>query len=258
MTLKKNDKIIAVVGVVILIIAAIGIFLYVDMDDTTDDPSDNGEIMTYEVTRSEEFKYIEPDNTDFVAKDKILRDQPYMGTITGSVKHLSMIEIFIDYEDDIYGFLGGRLLQSSGQDTLTVTVMGENDEVIETKQIQSMKNDTITIPSISTKLPVEPIEAKSFEEAQEEFNDMYYNVEEKSFTYKIKVEVSNGESVLRLFAWLREKLFGSDVFDMEVKYYYYDYVLEEAIEDDNDDDMEPSSYSDYKSTPYYFAALNAI
>ena len=40
MALKKSDKIIAIIGVIILIVAAVGIFLYADLEEDETKPGD--------------------------------------------------------------------------------------------------------------------------------------------------------------------------------------------------------------------------
>ena len=53
MTLKKSDKIIAIIGVIILIIAGIGIFLYIDTGDDNGTPEDDEDDFDFYELKSE-------------------------------------------------------------------------------------------------------------------------------------------------------------------------------------------------------------
>jgi len=263
MTLKKNDKIIAIVGVLILIVAAIGIFYYVDMDNKVDDeePEEKENEFIVACSTVEDRPTVpDPDPSGAIVRDKLIGAEIYEGTISVSKEHLCEIEIFVSYEDNLYGLLGGKILPQSGADTLTIQVLDENDKEIKTVSLVGMDNTSIKISGLSKMITPESIKAETFEEANELLQERYYGDEPVQANYKVVVSVSNGESILRPIAWLREKLFLKDTFDMSVTYDFYEYTIEEETsENPNDTEpKEPSAKIEFSSTPYSTAALGGI
>jgi hypothetical protein len=266
MNLKKSDRLIAIIGVLVIVVAAIAIFFYSDFENGNGgNGGDDEKMLTFPVLCNERDRKASIDNNDFVVNDKIFGKQDYTGIVTAKDQYISKIDIIIDYEDDHYGLLGGRLLQQFGQDTLTVTVLDSNEQEVGTTTITGMGNDTITvdISSMGIDKNPEPIEAESRQAAEEILMDNF-DEPEKEVSYTVQVSVSSGESPLRIFANLREKLFGNDVFTLEANYHYYEYVLDEPLEDDdgNDDNkdtgLENSENKNGGPAPYSTASLYVI
>jgi flagellar basal body-associated protein FliL len=96
MSLKKTDKIIAVVGVVILIVAVFGILFYYEAEDTVDDDDDGMATKEFDVRWTE---YTVDDKITGNAQKKTAYNNPINITLDeGCI--LTTVEITIDWEDD--------------------------------------------------------------------------------------------------------------------------------------------------------------
>ncbi len=122
MNLKKSDKIIALVAVVILIIAAIGVILYTDIEPEVELPIK--EMFLYNVTVETNSGSLRLDNTDYSMTNK----KPYTGTFEVTSDNLESIDIYIEYEDNDRGFL--KILKNSRKNTITVTVYDETENEV--------------------------------------------------------------------------------------------------------------------------------
>ncbi len=249
MNLKKSDKIIAVVGVVILVVAAIGIIFYSLQEDENDIVIETEEPKEYTVKAMELSERITPDNQDYVVRNKIFGEQPYIGSFDVSTdrgQDLSRVEAYVEYEDSKMGLL----LKSLRADTITIKLLDENDEEMESADITGSGNKTLSRVFNGQK-SIGPIMALDMMEAREKLEENYSEATTESYT--IKITINHGESVLRPLVWLSEKL-GKDTFTLEITEYYYIYDLMEPEEDDDDgfeDDGEMSELtSDYSTTVY--------
>ena len=117
MILKKTDKIIALVGVVILIVAAIGIVLYTSEGNKT--PTEPQPVMKkYSVGWIEESP-MPIEITDFVSKKEVLTGQFNLeASEPGSV--ITNVDVQIIWQDNIVAKFA---LFRKGQDTLTANQM---------------------------------------------------------------------------------------------------------------------------------------
>jgi len=238
MNLKKSDKIIALVAVVILIIAAIGVILYTDIEPEVVLPVK--EVFLYNVTVETNPGSLTLDNTDYSMTNK----KPYTGTFKVTSDNLESIDIYIEYKDNDRGFL--KILKNSRKNTITVTVYDETEnEVISTK-ITGIGNETLII-SGSNALDIGQIIAKDMNDAREKLDE---NLSNTGLTQKYTIEVTVKYGELRILKKFLEKLSG-DSFTIEITANHYDYQLEE-VEDSNDDDgyEETSIHSGYSATPY--------
>jgi hypothetical protein len=235
MSLKKSDKIIAIVGVIILIIAGIGIVLYSSSDEENGMPTNkNEDKMMYDITYkiSDPMEAI-PDNTAFSIKSKLLNRgiKPYVGEVMISQMNLQSVNFYLKYNDNLKGLLMGRLFKGIGADTLTVNIKDSEGNVIVSKSSTkgSLKiNETLEFSSM---ISLEPIEAKDITEAKDLLEERYVDNEE---SYKITVSLKTG-----IWGRLRE-LLKPDTFKLEITYTYYEYELE--LEDEyNDDSDEPDN-----------------
>lgn len=236
MSLKKSDKIIAVVGVIILICAGIGILLY-----ATEEDENGGKPPVTEKTKTFDITYQEsppmaaiPDNTAYSIKPKLLnsRMRPYVGNVIITQKNLKSVTFFVRYNDNIKGFLGGRLFPTIGADTLTVSIKDSEGNAIVTKSNKgSLRvNETLEVGSL---ISLEPIEAEDKLEAYDILEERYVDYEE---TYKITISLKTG-----FWGKIREIL-KTDTFKLEVTYTYYEYDLEgfgDYPPNEPDDGMPP-------------------
>ena len=123
MTLRKSDKIIAIVGVIILIIAGIGIFVYMDTEDDNGDMNgDSDEMKFFTVESKMNFKSLDDKSQSKIRLPMIL------GTKKFSFKHeiidqnVRNITVTVKYTDQNPGLIITRILKTLGQDTLTINV----------------------------------------------------------------------------------------------------------------------------------------
>lgn len=232
MSLKKSDKIIAIVGVIILIIAGIGIVLYSSSEEENGMPTIKTEDeMMYDVTFTISAPMTAvPDNNAYSIKSKLFNRgiSPYVGEVIISHENLQSVNFYLKYNDNVKGFLGGRLFPGIGADTLTVNIKDSEDNLIVSKISSKgslVVNETLEFLSM---IPLEPIEAKDINDARSELEKRYINNEE---SYKITVSLKTG-----LWGRLRE-LLKPDSFKLEITYTYYEYEL--VLEDQDNNPGEP-------------------
>ncbi|MEF8879356.1 MAG: hypothetical protein V5A64_03065 [Candidatus Thermoplasmatota archaeon] len=253
MNLKKSDKIIAIVGVVILVLAGIGIYVASQGEPEEKEEEPIEETNFYTVTNEEKTVSTSPDNTDYLVKNKILkkRSQPYLGTLNLTQDNLKNVEFTVEYQDSISGMLFG-LLKKAGRDTLTIEIMDEDNEVIEKQQITGSGNTTITVP-IGDAIQMGEIEAESREEAESILEEEYFTYDK---TYNVRVSINVKEGFLRPIALLREVM-KNDQFDLNVEYTYFDYsLMEEETGGDNVEDDETSLSTNRDKSIYKSEAFN--
>jgi hypothetical protein len=218
MSLKKSDKIIAVVGVIILICAGIGILLYAaEVDENEGKPPVTEKTKTFDITYQESPPMAAiPDNTAYSIKPRLLnsRIKPYVGNIIITQKNLKSVEFFVNWNDNIKGLFGR--IGNIGADTLTVSIKDSEGNAIVTKSNRgSLRvNETLEIGSL---ISLDPIEAEDKLEAYDILEERYVDYEE---TYKITISLKTG-----FWGKFREIL-KTDTFRLEVTYTYYEYDLE--------------------------------
>jgi hypothetical protein len=254
MVLKKSDKIIAVVGVIILIVAAVGIFLYYEREDDGEIGTKDGEgLKTFYVTYKENEQFPEtPDNKDTTIKPRLLnsRTQPYVGKVEITKQNLKSVTFIVEYADTVRGFLGVRFLSNIGADTLTITVKDKDGKVVDkTKTIEGSGNATISVTDISSPISLESIEAENLQDAYDLLEEEFITYEE---SYTITISLKTG-----LWGRFREIL-GKDTFTLKITSTCYNYELEESEKDNNpgdDDDNPPTGGNPYKQTNNPFGKL---
>ena len=233
MNLKKNDKIILIAGVAILIIAGIGIAVYtspntdeIKVGDTEPDYSS----FSYSWIKNSADNIIE-DNI-YVEKSSTYNDDLAINSPTGSV--ITNIDIEIIWEDDYtYG-----LLRKKGEDTLYVTVTDEKG-VSKTDSATGGENMTFQFNSINDMPSSDSILAEDKAEAMKILDGMIEG--ENNANFDIEVSVETGERLFRPLKFLRDK--GND-FQIKAKYTYYLYELEDPIDDFNDDENKTTGDED--------------
>ena len=216
--LRKSDKLIAIIGVIILIVAGIGIFLYANMEDNEEIPDvPTDETMFYVVdSKIVTASLLEKSQT---IKQKLFGEQTVSfkkGVMADNVINISVSVRFTDNNPGLLGKLG------IGKDTLTVSVFDSEGNKVDSKSKKGSGKIEIKIDRHVTEI-YDPIEAKSYEEAEQILMDQYEQFQEN---YTIKVSLDG-----KLFGAIREKLKG-DSFKLEVTYCYYDYTLEEPNDGD--------------------------
>jgi len=224
MDLKKNDKLILIVGVFILIIAAIGVAIYTS-PDTEDikagDTEPDYKIFTYSWKQNNGEITIE--DSLFISKNTQYSDSFTVTTPTGSI--LTDVEVQINWADDeTYG-----LLITKGEDTLIANIGQQGSESIEET---STGNGNMTFDfKVNDNPPLtDYIEAEDKMDAEMIIDDMYMGENTASFNFEVGLEI--GERLLRPLKYLRDK---GDEIELKTKYTYYYYEVEESDEDEEDD-----------------------
>jgi hypothetical protein len=246
MNLKKNDKIIAIAAVIVLIIAGIGIIAYTDTEEKIKTPKEV--TQTYGVMHNVMESTATPDNTEYYVASRVIRpDIVYNGTVEiPTDRHVKQITFRVEYTDNIRGFI----LKNRGADTLTVTIDGTN-MAGETKTITGSGNVTFQ-SNPQSPLILGPIDAEDDFIAREILNE---NLSEKIMaeTYTITASIKHGERpFLMPIKWIREKL-GTDSFSLIIEYEYYEYNLGLNINDEEPagEEETPQESENWGSTVYY-------
>jgi len=232
MNLKKSDKIIAVVGVIILILAAIGLVLYVDSDSEDDGEKDktDTDVLTYDViseVSEAQDAVADAENPEYVIKNKIFNQGTWAGKFTVNHENLKSVSVFVEFKDNQAGLIP-KLMKTLGADTLTISVLDENGEEIGSEQITGSNNVTI-MKNYGSELSLESIVADDENQAREMLEGEYTPA--KTLTVDVQLSLKTA-----LFGKIREVLLKSDSFVLEVSYTYFNYDIVEQMQDGDDDD----------------------
>ncbi len=224
MNLRKSDKIIAIVGVIILIVAGIGIALYT-YEPEAETIAEPDEMLYYPVFTAEYGEMIIKE----IAENKYSDTVSITGLSPGCV--LTSVDFEISWQDDNTIGLIDKLKR--GKDTLTAdfTYMGEK----KTHSSKGSGSQTITF-DINDVPSVDSIEANDETEARELLYEMLSGKNEASFD--ISVTVDTGEPIWRPLKRMRDK---GDDFEIKVTYNYC-YVDIEPEEPEEPDEPIGESY----------------
>ena len=217
--MKPMDKIVIIIGAVIIVLAAVGIALW------KPSPPKNlpkFEQKEYAVTWIKKTETISPDNTNYYAYDKIFgKDEPYVGNVSIPVYNLKSVRFVLTWEDNhITGLLFKR-----GKDTLTFEITAPDGSV---RSEETKGNGTIEFifDNINGVPPVDIVKANSTSEALEEVK-YYYGDNWKDQPFQIKVSVDVGEKIFRPLKRLMDK---GNNFTLTIEYTYYEPQIEEIPE----------------------------
>jgi len=223
--LRKSDKMIAIVGVIILIVAGVGIALYTSAPETKTivEPE---EMLYYPVFTAE---YGEMTISDYAGKTKTYSDTVSItGLPSGGV--LTSVDFQITWQDD--KTIG--LIFKRGYDTLTadISYMGETL----THSSKGGGNETLSF-SINSVPSADSIEAEDEMEARDLLYQMYSGKDEASFD--VTVTVKTGEPLRRPLKYLGDK---GNAFEIKITYNYYCVDLEVKETGDGNDDYTEEIY----------------
>jgi hypothetical protein len=229
MNLKKNDKIILIAGVLILIIAGIGIAVYTSPDTDeikAGDTQPDYLSYSYNWIRNSAEETLEDDF--YVEKRSTYSDSFNIDSSKGSSKGsvLTNIEIQIIWEDDnTYG-----LFRKKGEDTLTVIMTTENGES-DTQSSTGGENITFQFNNINDIPSSDSILAEDLTDAVEILEGTI--IDQNSINFNFEVDIETGERLFRPLQFLRDN---GNEFQIKAKYTYYVYELEEPIDNTEDED----------------------
>lgn len=251
MSLKKTDKIIAIVGVVILIVAVFGVLFYYEAEDTVDEDKNGTVTKEFEVYW-----------TEYTVEDKITgkaqKNSPYKDPINITLDEgcvLSIVEIRIVWKDD---YTKGMLI-NKGEDTLTAEFTPENGEMQKHSK-KAKGNETFIFP-INSVIPQNEIieDVEDIFAAEDKIAEDYAGMDSTSFD--VKVTCKPGERLLsfrplKFLNFLRDK---GNSFDLFITYKYYKPdITEIGNSDNNQDDNNTAGYTGtgvYTSTNYALSKL---
>ena len=214
MELKKNDKIIVIAGVIVLIISGIGIALYA---------SPSGEVGVGEINPpTKTFYYIWNENSRettlgggnlFVSKKTPFEDTFNISVDEGCV--LATVSLHLTWTDDVtYGIIKKR-----GLDTMDAKVSYNGKELDASSKGEGDYWFNFTI---NNKPEDRSIEAKNESEAEQSIKESVYD--KNSASFKVTVNIQTGERIWRLLKYMKDK---GNSFDLSASYTYYSYILEE-------------------------------
>jgi len=246
--LKKNDKIVIIVAVVILIFAGVGVAMYQSPQPTTNLNSNIPSEKSYDVI------WTLQNGTLNTISEFAGKKTPYQGTVRISEDNVKSITFNLSWTDDRMTFM-----KRMGLDSLTLEVSMPDGIYYFTETSTSAQitgAGTISHTIIKDIIPPDtPIEAADEEDAQVKLEDQSYF--DDSWTDKdisINVSVQIGE--LRILKKLRDQ--GND-FELKITYQFYDGVLKEDTNINTGDDFGISPedpWAEQEVPPYISMIIN--
>jgi len=248
MTLKKSDKIIAIIGVIILIVALFGILLYAGSEEQTQETGTPKEV-SYKV------EWIP--SSDTISKDgyagrKGDYTEPFEIEVIKPGSVITKVDVNITWTDTkTYGILikrGFDTLNADitlvGGETLTHTATGSGNETL-----------TFTINEAPSDGVIEDVE-DIFTAEQKVIDE---NADKNTASFETLIKVTPGEKFgirpLKLLRYISDK---GENFNLEITYYY---VYPEIIEvgdnnpNDNNDNITGGNHDVYTSTNFALTKL---
>ena len=204
MNLKKSDKIIAVVGVIILIIAGISIAIMVPSKEETPEEEVGLELETFYVTWTKETGEMPLKRT----AEKIYNQPFTVMAPPGSV--LTNVEFRLTWEDD---HITGLILKRF-KDTLKAEISLEGGETKSHTSEGGCTNEAISF-TVNNMSMIDSVEANDTFEAGEIINEMIFGQDTASFN--VKVIIDTGEKIRRPLKFFRDK---GNSFEFEIVYEY--------------------------------------
>lgn len=264
MNLKKSDKMIAIVGVAILIIAAIGVILYVPENGESPAPDIDGEEKTYmiKVTPKEEEESPQTYTLQLARQFGRLdyKTTGKMDLFTLNKDNVENIIFEVKYTDlqnsfpilsTILNLLGRSKL---GIDELSITII-DPDEVKHVITLMGGKKN-ITI-DVSNKITQETIIGKSEDEAKMALANLTAeNSKWNGQMFQISGQLTiNGK--LGILARIRER-FGIDQFTVTINYNYYKYELGDEVEEEEEEPPMGQNTETSYATPWASMSLGGF
>lgn len=240
-TLRRNDKIIIIVGVLILLIAGAGVALYSPSVTPPSTPSqEQSTWMTYSVTW----------HTVNASLSQIEGNAP-KGTgvstpVTINQANLKSVSFRLQWVDD------KALLRRFGLDTLTLSIKTPDNKTtsFSDKSASRSKAGDFSI-NVSTKLvPPKRIQANNTQDAEKRLEAMFKSTSWTNKPINVTVTVKIGERFPLRF---RDK---GNHFTLDVNYSYYSFTFKENMTGTGLDDLPPdfpSETSDW--TPPYMSMI---
>jgi hypothetical protein len=247
-SLKKNDKIIIIVAVVILVIAGVGVAMY----QSPKAPTDYSSLITSE--KSFNVTWALRNGTLSSISDFAGKKTPFEGIVTIPEGNVNRVTFNLSWTDDHMTFL-----KRMGLDRLTLEVsMPDGMSSFSETNTSAPRTGYGTISFTIFKdinPPEGPIKAENAQDAQTKlqtapfFDDSWTD---KDINFNVSVQI--GE--LRFLKKLRDK--GND-FELQISYQYYDGTLNEDTTKNTGggSDMPPEDvWSSNEEPPYISMIIN--
>jgi hypothetical protein len=245
-SLKKNDKIVIIVAVLILVIAGVAIAVY----QSPSAPSDLTSLIPSE--KNYEVIWTEQNGSLSTIAGFAGKKSPYQETVMIPETNVKSITFDLSWTDDHMTFMKRRGLDSL---TLEVTMPDGIYYFTETSTSAPITGEgTISHTIFNSIIPPEmPIEAENENDAQTKLEETPYSDDswtEKDITINVSVDI--GE--IRLLKQLRDK--GND-FELKITYQYYDGALKEDtnINTGGDYDTPPEDPWNEQTIPPYLSMI---
>ena len=215
-SLKKNDKIVILVAVVVLIFAGVGVAMYQSPQPTANISS------VIPIEKSYDVIWTLQNGSMNTISEFAGKKSPYQGAVKISDENVKSITFTLSWTDDHMTFM-----KRMGLDSLTLAVAMPDgvysfDETAKSAAKTGEGNISYTI--VNDIIPPDtPIEATDVQDAQTQLNAK--SSFDDSWTNKdIKINVSVKVGELRILKKLRDQ--GND-FELKITYQYYNGVLKE-------------------------------
>jgi hypothetical protein len=245
-SLKKNDKIIIIVALVILVIAGVFIVMYQSPKTPSGPPSTITGEKTYDVTWT-----LRNGTLDTISEFAGKKSQ-YQGTAMIPEGNIKSITFNLSWTDDRMTFM-----KRMGLDSLTLEVTTPDGVTFtETNTSAPITGEGTITYTVSTGI-IPPVSLKATDEktAQAKLKEKPYNDDSwanKDITINVSVQI--GE--LRILKKLRDK--GND-FELKITYQYYDGVLkEDKTKNTGGDSNTPPDdpWAEQEKPPYISMIIN--
>lgn len=235
--LKKNDKLIIIIAVAVIVVAAIGIIAYESPEDTGKGTGGVGGVKTFDVTWQTHTETYSPNDEFFAGKN-----EPYNKVIDIDHENILNVKFEISWTDDFtYG-----IFRTKGEDTLTASITYKGRTTTE----ESIGNGTMTFTFTVNSLPQDTIEAEDEIDAREKIDVNYYDYTYPSFEIDVSVQI--GEKRFRPLKYRQDQ--GND-FDLKITYEYYDIYDIFLPEDEAKPTGNNDGPSDFEEQPAYLATI---
>jgi hypothetical protein len=247
-SLKKNDKIILIVAVVILVIAGVGVAMYQSPTPQSSLPSTIMNELNYDVNwtvRNGSLNTL----SDFVGKKS-----QYETTVMIPEGNVRCVTFNLSWTDDRM-----TLLKRMGLDSLTLEVTMPDGLYTFTEMNTSAPitgKGTITHTIVNGIIPPDvPIKADNEKDAQAKLKSKpYYDDSWTDKNININISVKIGE--IRLLKKIRDK--GND-FNLKITYQYYDGILKMDTNKNTGGDSSPPPddiWTNQEEPPYISMIIN--
>jgi hypothetical protein len=242
-SLKRNDKIIILVAIIIIAIAGVGIAMYNQPATVTTPPSNPVTNQSFYINWTARNGSLDP-ITDFAEKKA-----PYTGGIEIKQGNIISITFNLSWVDDHTTFL-----KRMGLDRITLAITTLDGEVIQKSNTSAPKTragtDTITLESHI--IPPAPIKADDSTSAQAKLNEKQY-FDDSWMNRNFSITVSDKIGEKRIIPKLLDK---GNSFTLEISYKYYQAVIQQGEMKSTANDGDTNSTKDSWEPPYMSMIIN--